>query len=374
MRPKENYRPYIFIAAALTLVTLVVFQIYTWREPARIQRDEAADKLVAESDGQVLYGENCASCHGEDGQGGIGPVLNSRTLLQSTADEVFFGLTRIGIPSSVMPAWSQAFGGPFTDEQISHIIAFIRSWEFDAPIIEPVVLEPDPVRGAAIYDQTCFVCHGENGIGDSAPALNDHERLQELDNTWYRGVISRGRPAKGMPTWGTVLSPSQINDIVALLEVWREGQTVESDIPLATFVTNALFALREFDRPDAVFYLKAAQSLVQDSQGTEIQTIIDLVEENQLFKAESQLIALLPPKEMGRAAYNTNCSPCHGDDGIGGIGPNLHANPYIETNNDEEILDLILTGRSGTAMDGFEGVLGIEEINNLILLLREWQE
>jgi mono/diheme cytochrome c family protein len=374
VRPKENHRPYIFTAALLTLVTMVVFQIYIWSEPARIQRDEAADKLTAEAAGRVLYGENCASCHGENGLGGVGPALNSRELLQSTVDEVFFGLTRIGIPGTLMPAWSQAFGGPFTDEQVSQIVAFIRAWEPDAPIIEPEVLEPDPVRGAAIYDQTCFVCHGEDGLGGSAPALNDLERLEKLDDAWYRGVINRGRPAKGMPTWGTVLSPSQINDLVALLSAWREGQRIEAEIPLATFVTNALFAMREFDRLDAVFYLQAAQSLVQGSQADEIRAIINLVEENQLFTAESRLITLLPPEEMGRAAYNTNCAPCHGDDGTGGMGPNLHANSIIQANDNGDLLDFILAGRRGTAMDGFEGILGIDEISNIIILLREWQE
>lgn len=374
MRPKENYRPYIFAAAVLTLVTMIVFQIYIWSEPARIQRDEAADKFAAETAGQVLYGVNCASCHGEDGQGGVGPALNSRELLQSIGDEVFIGLIRIGIPSSLMPAWGQAFGGPFTDEQISQIVAFIRAWEPDAPVIEPVALEPDPVHGAEIYDQTCFVCHGEDGFGGSARALNDPERMQKLDDAWYRGVISRGRPAKGMPTWGTVFSLTQINDVVALLAAWREGKSVEADIPLATFVTNSLFAMREFDRPDAVFYLKEARSLVEGAQAEEILAIIALVEENQLYTAESRLIALLPPEEMGRAAFSSNCAPCHGDAGTGGMGPNLHGNAFVQDNNDEDLSAFILDGRRGTTMDGFEGILGSEQISNIVLLLREWQE
>lgn len=374
MRPKENYRPYILAAAVLTFLTMVVFQIYIWNEPDRIQRDEAADKLSAETTGGALYEENCASCHGQDGQGGIGPAINSRELLKSTADEVFFGLTRIGIPGTLMPAWSQAFGGPFTDEQISQIVAFIRSWEETAPVIEPEVQEPDPVSGALIYEQTCFVCHGEDGLGGSAPALNNPERLRELDNAWYRGVIARGRPAKGMPTWGTVLSPSEINDVVALLAAWREGESVQAEIPLATFVTNALFAIREFDRLDAIFYLEAALTLVDGPQIGEIQEIINLVDENQLFTAESRLIALLPPDVMGRAAFDSNCAPCHGDDGTGGMGPNLHTNSFVQTNTDEALVDFILNGRSGTAMDGFEGILGNDEISNLIILLREWQE
>jgi mono/diheme cytochrome c family protein len=188
------------------------------------------------------------------------------------------------------------------------------------------------------------------------------------------GVINRGRPAKGMPTWGTVLSPSQIEDVVVLLAAWREGLTVEAGIPLATFVTNALYAIRDFDHPDAVFYLKEAQSLVQGSQEEEIQAIIDLVDENQLFNAEARLIALLPPEEMGEAAFKKSCSPCHGDDGTGGMGPNLHSNSFIQSSDDEILFKLILEGRRGTAMNGLEGVLGNDEIGNIILLLREWQK
>lgn len=374
MRPKENYRLYIFAAALLTLVTIVIFQIYIWREPARIQRDEAADNIAAVTHGQELYAKNCASCHGEEGLGGIGLALNSRELLETTVDEVFFNLIRTGIPGTLMPAWSQSFGGPFTDEQISQIVAFIRAWEATAPVIEPVEQAPDPVRGAAIYEQTCFVCHGEDGLGGSAPALNDPERLQKLDDAWYRSVISHGRPARGMPTWGTVLSPSQINDVVELIAAWREGKKVEAEIPLATLVINALFAMREFDRPDSIFYLEAALALVDGSQAEEIREIISLVDDNQLFTAESRLIALLPPEEMGRAAFGSNCAPCHGDDGIGGMGPNLHSNTFVQASNDDDLLDLILMGRRGTAMDGFEGILGVEEVTNIILLLREWED
>jgi mono/diheme cytochrome c family protein len=203
--------------------------------------------------------------------------------------------------------------------------------------------------------------------------LNDPERLQKLDDAWYRSTIIRGRPAKGMPTWGTVLSPIQINDVVALLAAWREGKTVAANTPLATFVTNALFAIRDFDRPDAAFYLKSALPLADSIQAKEIQTIITLVEGNHLFEAESHLIALLPPEEMGRAAFSSNCAPCHGDDGTGGIGSNLTANTFVQSKSDEELVDFILAGRQGTAMNGFEGILGSEEISNIIVILREWQ-
>jgi mono/diheme cytochrome c family protein len=353
----------------------MTFQIYVVREPARIQADRAADHAMAVATGRELYTENCTACHGENGEGGIGPALNSKELLKATTDEVLFNLARTGIPGTIMPAWGQTFGGPFTDEQITQMVAFIRAWEPTAPELTLVALEPDPVRGAAIYARTCFVCHGEKGRGtDKAPALNDPERLSELDDVWYRNTIARGRPAKGMPTWGTVLSPAQINDLVALLAAWREGETVSPAIPLATYLTNALFAIREFDRTDAEFYLNEALAEADSSQVEEIRTIIDLIQENRLFEADTRLVGLLPPEEMGQAAFEFNCASCHGSDGTGGMGSNLHDNTYIQTKSDEDLVAFLLAGRRGTAMNGFEGILTEETLYNLVALLRTWQK
>ena len=375
MRSRENNTLFVAAAFGLTLAILVTFQVYILREPMRIRLVQAADKQAAEEAGQELYADNCATCHGTNGEGGIGPALNSRDLLTATMDETLVGLTRFGVPSTLMPAWGQASGGPFTDEQLNQLVAFIRAWEPTAPKISLAAEEPDPIRGAEIFETTCFICHGQDGQGTStAPALNDPERLQKFDDIWYRNTIARGRPAKGMPTWGTVLSPAQINDIVALIAAWREGESVAAEIPLATFVTNALFAIREFDRPDAIFYLKNSIPLADRDQAGEIQAIILLIEENRLFEAESSLIVFLPPEEMGRAAYDSNCAPCHGDDGTGGMGPTLHDNSFFQSKSDVELAEFILAGRRNTAMDGFEGILGSEELDNIIILMRSWQE
>lgn len=375
MRRKENYRPFTTVALGLTLAIVVTFQIYIWQEPARIEADEAADLSFAISAGSILFTENCAPCHGDAGEGGSGPALNSKELLSMASNETLFSLTRTGVPGTNMPAWGQSFGGPFTDEQVTQLVAFVRSWEPTAPEIEPETAEPDPVRGATIYAQTCAICHGPDGQGTQfALALNDPERLQSLDDAWYRSTIWRGRPAKGMPTWGTVLSPAQINDVVALIASWRAGETVTAEIPLATLATNALFAMREFDQPDSIFFLRASLAVADADQRTEIQAIISLVEENRLFEAERRLVSLLPPEEMGNALYISNCAPCHGDDGTGGMGANLLANTFVQSQTDEELIQFILTGRPGTAMDGFEGIILPEELMNVVALLRSWQE
>jgi mono/diheme cytochrome c family protein len=370
-------REYIAFYAAglgLSLAILAIFQIYISREPARIEADKAADLAEAIQAGAELYTENCGECHGDQGEGILGPPLNSRELLTMTSDDVFFNLTRTGVPGTSMPAWGQAFGGPFTNEDVRQLVAFIRAWEADAPEIVIEERLPDPVRGATLFANTCFICHGEDGKGtDIAPAINDLERLEKLEDDWYREVIANGRPARGMPTWGTVLAPDQIADLVVLIGAWRDGRSISPDIPLIRRITSALYAVRQFDRADAAFHLFAAQAEADEAQAGDIQRALDLVAENQLFEAEGLLISLFPPEEMGRELFTSNCTQCHGEDGTGKTAPNLFDNDFIQSSDDETLLEFILAGKPGTAMDGFEGILLRGEVENLVALLRTWQ-
>ena len=376
MRQKEDYSSYVLTALILTIAIIVIFQIYIFREPARIEADLKAENQHQVAEGSELYAENCIACHGESGQGGVGPALNSRPLLAIASDQALFNLTVSGVPGTIMPAWGQFFGGPFTDEQVLNLVAFIRAWEPNAP--EPALVGdalPNATSGAAIYVQTCFICHGDNGEGsDFAPALRDAEKLARFEDSWYRQTISFGRPARGMPTWGTVLSPAQINDLVALISAWREGEDVIAEIPYTRYMINALFALRQFDREDAAFFLNAALKVSDSSQASGIQDILILVEDNRLFEAEAALISLLPPDVMGQALFDSNCAACHGADGSGELGPSLLNNSFIQTNSDEDIISLILRGRSGTAMNGFSSILLEDDLVNLITLLQSWQE
>jgi mono/diheme cytochrome c family protein len=375
MRERENYTPHISLALVMTLAIIITFQLYINREPARIEKDIEMEHQRAFRAGSFLYRDNCVTCHGPKGQGGIGPALNSRPFLTSVSDQTLFNLTSTGVPGTVMPAWNQAFGGPFTSEQINDIVAFLRSWEPTAPEPEVVDNLPDPARGAVIYMQTCFICHGENGQGTNiAPALRDLEKLAAFDDIWYQQTISFGRPAKGMPTWGTVLSPEQIDDVVALIAAWREGRDVIAEIPYTRYLTNALFAIRQFDREDAEFFLMAAEKIATESQRAGIQDVLTLVEENRLFEAEAQLISLLPSTEVGNALFEKNCSSCHGTDGTGIVGPNLHNNVFIQSVSEDELVNFILQGRPGTAMLGFDGVLLEDDVVNLVAFLLSWQE
>ena len=227
MRPQENYVPLTGAALGLTLAILITFQVYIFREPARIAADEARDKSVAVQEGKATFVNYCTQCHGQQGEGAKGPALNDKGFLAEVSNDRMFSLVSSGVPGTEMPAWNQEHGGPFTDQQVRQLVAYIRNWEPTAPDRRATPPVGDSARGAAIFASICFACHGVDGQGtERAPALNDPARLKQFDDAWYRDTITQGRPAKGMPTWGTVLSPKQIADLIALLGAWREGQLV----------------------------------------------------------------------------------------------------------------------------------------------------
>jgi cytochrome c oxidase cbb3-type subunit 3 len=227
MRSVENYSRYVAVAFGLTVAILASFQIYIFREPRRIATDKANDLATSVNEGQTLFGTYCQECHGKDGEGNDGPPLNDKHFLKDTNDPTIFSVISSGVPGSEMPAWNQALGGPLTDQQVSQLVAFIRNWEAQAPDRAAAAEAADPAIGLKIFTSTCIICHGENGKGtDRAPALNDPVKLAQFDDQWYADTIANGRPSKGMPTWGTVLSPSQIGDLVALLRAWQNGETI----------------------------------------------------------------------------------------------------------------------------------------------------
>jgi mono/diheme cytochrome c family protein len=266
MRPRENYTPFVAVAFGLTLAIMVLFQIYILREPARIAADEIHDRSQAVDEGRTLFGTYCITCHGKQGEGVDGPPLNDKQFLTDTNDQTVFSLIGSGVPGTEMPAWNQSLGGPLTDQQVNQLVAFIRNWEPTAPDRHAEAQRGDPTQGLVIFDSTCIVCHGENGQGTGrAVALNDPVKLAQFDDEWYASTIAEGRPAQGMPTWGTVLSPQQIRDLVALLRAWQQGETVNLPGP-EQHLHNAAHALEHGEIQDAEYHLEEAATVASGEQ------------------------------------------------------------------------------------------------------------
>jgi cytochrome c oxidase cbb3-type subunit 3/ubiquinol-cytochrome c reductase cytochrome c subunit len=79
------------------------------------------------------YGENCARCHGDEGQGKIAVSLNNPRFLESVPDDYLRQSIRDGRPGTEMAA----FGGQLSKSTIDDLVALIRSWEKPtAPVFE----------------------------------------------------------------------------------------------------------------------------------------------------------------------------------------------------------------------------------------------
>jgi mono/diheme cytochrome c family protein len=70
-------------------------------------------------------------------------------------------------------------------------------------------------QGWKMFEVYCTRCHGEDAVGSSfAPALkNSIGPTGTVDHKLFFQTVTNGRPAKGMPTWGNLLSPEQKEDI-----------------------------------------------------------------------------------------------------------------------------------------------------------------
>ncbi len=294
MRPKENDTRHVAVAFVLTLAILASFEIYILREPDRIAGVEASDKSIAVTAGQALFKKNCTLCHGDNGEGDRGPALNDKTFLATTSDNTIFSVVSSGVPGTEMPAWNQAHGGPLTDQDVTQLVAYLRAWQPTAIDRRSLPPKGDVDRGREIFGSICAVCHGDNGVGtDTAPALDDPQKLSQFDDAWYRDTIAKGRPAKGMPTWGTVLSPQQTSDLIALIDLWRISPP--SPTPTPTLTPSATVT------------------------STETTTTTEEVARPSNPGGAGPALSLTGDPIAGAQIFTDNCQKCHGPEGVGNV-------------------------------------------------------
>ncbi len=381
----ENYDRYLIIGLVFTLLILVGFSITWFGETPRLEQaaESFSDERVHR--GRKVYNEQCVSCHGAQGEGGVGPALNNRAVLKNTLDAIFFSVIRSGVPGTEMPAWSVDFGGPLTDEDVRDAVAYIRAWEPNAPEILPEVFEPNAAVGALLFESTCAICHGANGMGgvsnmdgETIPAINDSQRLAALNDDWYRGTIRNGRPAKGMPTWGTVLSPDQVEHVVALIGSWRSGEDVIAAFSITDLLASAVFSLQEDDPESAHLHVIRALSIAESSGAEVLDNANAQLATGDNLGALATLSALKEQWPIGNSVvgadlYAEKCEVCHGAQGEGGIGTVMQPNLYVQEHTNAELVDFILEGRVGTAMASWEGRMLEQEIADIIAFLRTWQ-
>ena len=107
----------------------VAFPLYRAVDSSRRTAAITGQQQALVAGGMVIWGANCATCHGTTGQGGEGPALNSKEFLSTISDDQMHRIISAGITSTSMPSWLVDFGGQLTDQQIAEVVAYIRSWQ-----------------------------------------------------------------------------------------------------------------------------------------------------------------------------------------------------------------------------------------------------
>jgi cytochrome c oxidase cbb3-type subunit III len=93
-------------------------------------REIAAAPAAIEA-GALTYAAMCAACHGDKGQGLIGPNLTDRFYLHGGTITDLYDVITYGVPEKGMPPWESAL----SVEGRAELVAFIRSIEGTTPAI-----------------------------------------------------------------------------------------------------------------------------------------------------------------------------------------------------------------------------------------------
>jgi len=218
---------------ALVLVALLAAGC-DGRLPGRPPQGDEVLRPSQELDFSVLYGSNCAGCHGPDGRGGASVELGDPVYLAFADDGVLRGVTANGIPGTAMPAFARSAGGTLTDAQVEALVHGIRTrWgkpevlRGAAPPPYAAASEGDAGRGAQAYGVFCASCHGATGKGGAkASAIADGTYLALVSAQHLRTTVLVGRPDMGAPDWrsdvaGRPMTDSEVSDVVAWLIAQR---------------------------------------------------------------------------------------------------------------------------------------------------------
>jgi putative heme-binding domain-containing protein len=126
-------------------------------------------------EGEQLFIENCAICHGPEGDAVPGVNLARGKFRHASSDEDLGQIIKNGIPGTAMPP------GNFHEHQITALIAYLRSMSA-SPSDNDITLG-DAARGESIFEGKgeCFHCHRVRGEGSYlGPELTDIGAIRRL--------------------------------------------------------------------------------------------------------------------------------------------------------------------------------------------------
>ncbi|HEU5058295.1 MAG TPA: c-type cytochrome [Kofleriaceae bacterium] len=180
-------------------------------EPAAPSFEAVMASPVDLAGGERLYRADCATCHGDRGEGSaLGPSVPPAS--ERALYEVLVA-RRPGMGSyAAYPAAS-----------LRALIAFVPTLGAPAAPRPWKAAPGDATRGAARFAATCAGCHGQDGRGGAGPALGNPAFLAAARDSYLAATILRGRGDTAMPRFDRpgpghpALDAGEVADLVAFI-------------------------------------------------------------------------------------------------------------------------------------------------------------
>jgi len=272
--------------------------------------------------GEQGYSYLCSACHGKAGEGknyedyltGIPAIGQNDFLRVASRDYIRFTLEK-GRSLRQMGSWTERISG-MKDEELDKITSFLKNLNLKEKPREIFPHRGSVIEGRSLYEQYCQTCHGENGNGDVAVALNQEGLLSRVGDEFLLRTLMKGRGNTAMPGWSH-LDDEQLANLLAMLSSWRTTRSSFGAFPL----------------PEA-------------------------------------------DQEQGALSYHFLCSRCHGEFGEGETGPAIINRDFLEVADDNFLYETVARGRAHTAMFGWSSDVYNQEqldpgdISNIIGFMR----
>jgi cytochrome c oxidase cbb3-type subunit 3/ubiquinol-cytochrome c reductase cytochrome c subunit len=183
-----------------------------------------------------LYGENCAGCHGANGQGGAAIALANPEYQALIDDATMRDVIANGEKGTLMPGFSIKSGGELTDAQIEALMKEMRArWRKpnafagDTPPPYKATHQGDVAKGEQVYTAACASCHGQSAQKPGKDgSILDGSLLALINEQTVRTIVIAGRPDIGQPDWrnhiqGHPLTDDEITNVTAWLMAQRSA-------------------------------------------------------------------------------------------------------------------------------------------------------